>query len=93
MLRIMASRQKDDGLNEASLHLPKNKLSPTGLTALFEARQSVTTRKELESLAESFNLDVKVIEGLKEIYNIPTVENVQTRVRREDETFDVCSSL
>lgn len=49
------------------------------LSDLLDERKHVTTRKELESLAERYGIDVEKLESVARFVNTPTVEDGSVR--------------
>jgi hypothetical protein len=65
-------------------HPAPNRLLASSLSDLLDARKSVTSRRELEALAKSYNVDVGTLEKLGRYVNTPSVGEGMT-VRTLDE--------
>lgn len=71
----------------ASFRAPRNRLQIAALANLFDERKTVTTRRELDRVADRYNMDGKVLERLARYVNTPSVseEAVQVTTRGDNE--------
>ncbi|KAJ3531944.1 hypothetical protein NMY22_g7945 [Coprinellus aureogranulatus] len=87
--RLFQSRAASE--SEASSLKPlHNHLYAGSLHELLDARKSVTSRRDLESLARKYNLDVEKLEKLSRVVNSPSVDsrlNVKTVDTNGDESM------
>ena len=68
---------------EASASHPPNRLLSAKLSDLLDERKQAASRKELESIANKYDMDIVKVESLVRFVNTPTVDE-GTTVRTRD---------
>ena len=93
--RLFESRAASES-EASSLKPMRNHLYAASLHELFDAQKSVRSRKDLESLARKYNVDVDKLERLSQVVNSPSVDsrlNVKTVDKNGDETTTYTVSM
>jgi hypothetical protein len=82
---------------EATMSLaPHNRLLSATLSRLLEERKKAASPKEIERIANKYDMDIKKLESLARFVNSPTIDEgttVRTRGPNGDETITSTASL
>jgi Xaa-Pro aminopeptidase len=95
MLNILAARQKNTDLEDEANNAQqasgqvvgnavtmKNRLNAQSVIALLDERKECKSRREVEQLAVSYDIDIKALDQLARWVNSPSIEAGASPIRR-----------